>query len=49
MIDMLDHMYSPRHDNRELDYIVPHQANERIIEAIRKTIHCPAENVQSYC
>ena len=29
----------------ELDWIVPHQANERIIEAIRKTIHCPPEKM----
>ena len=29
----------------ELDYIVPHQANERIIEAIRKTIKCPPEKM----
>ncbi len=29
----------------ELDMIVPHQANERIIEAIRKTIHCPPEKM----
>ena len=28
-----------------LDMIVPHQANERIIEAIRKTIHCPPEKM----
>ncbi|HPR83489.1 MAG TPA: beta-ketoacyl-ACP synthase 3 [Pontiellaceae bacterium] len=28
-----------------LDKIVPHQANERIIEAIRKTIHCPPEKM----
>ena len=28
-----------------LDIIVPHQANERIIEAIRKTIHCPPEKM----
>ena len=26
-------------------YIVPHQANERIIEAIRRTIHCPEEKM----
>jgi len=25
--------------------IVPHQANERIIEAIRKTIKCPPEKM----
>jgi 2-oxoisovalerate dehydrogenase E1 component len=29
----------------ELNMIVPHQANERIIEAIRKTIHCPPEKM----
>ncbi len=29
----------------DLDYIVPHQANERIIEAIRKTIKCPPEKM----
>jgi len=29
----------------QLDMIVPHQANERIIEAIRKTIHCPPEKM----
>ena len=29
----------------ELDWIVPHQANERIIEAIRKTIKCPPEKM----
>ena len=29
----------------ELDKIVPHQANERIIEAIRKTIKCPPEKM----
>ncbi len=29
----------------DLDMIVPHQANERIIEAIRKTIHCPPEKM----
>lgn len=29
----------------DLDVIVPHQANERIIEAIRKTIHCPPEKM----
>ena len=31
-----------RYITEELDYIVPHQANERIIEAIRKTINCPS-------
>jgi 3-oxoacyl-[acyl-carrier-protein] synthase III len=29
----------------QLDKIVPHQANERIIEAIRKTIKCPPEKM----
>lgn len=29
----------------DLDYIVPHQANERIIEAIRKTIKYPPEKM----
>ncbi|HKL22349.1 MAG TPA: 3-oxoacyl-[acyl-carrier-protein] synthase III C-terminal domain-containing protein, partial [Tichowtungia sp.] len=29
----------------DLDVIVPHQANERIIEAIRKTIKCPPEKM----
>lgn len=29
----------------DLDRIVPHQANERIIEAIRKTIKCPPEKM----
>jgi 2-oxoisovalerate dehydrogenase E1 component len=29
----------------DLDKIVPHQANERIIEAIRKTIKCPPEKM----
>jgi 2-oxoisovalerate dehydrogenase E1 component len=29
----------------QLDWIVPHQANERIIEAIRKTIKCPPEKM----
>jgi len=29
----------------QLDKIVPHQANERIIEAIRRTIHCPPEKM----
>jgi len=46
MIDMLIEACS-RHGiaTNELDYIVPHQANERIIEAIRKTIHCPPEKM----
>ncbi len=42
MIDMLDDACRERGITVEdLAYIVPHQANERIIEAIRKTIHCP--------
>ncbi len=46
MIDVLDNACQERGvtvDN--LDYIVPHQANERIIEAIRKTIKCPPEKM----
>ena len=46
MIDMLDHACRDRGITVEdLDKIVPHQANERIIEAIRKTIHCPPEKM----
>ncbi len=46
MIDMLDQACTHRGiTSEELDYIVPHQANERIIEAIRKTIHCPPEKM----
>jgi 2-oxoisovalerate dehydrogenase E1 component len=46
MIDMLDQACIHRGITSEaLDYIVPHQANERIIEAIRKTIHCPPEKM----
>ena len=46
MIDMLDQACTHRGmTSAELDYIVPHQANERIIEAIRKTIHCPSEKM----
>ncbi len=46
MIDMLDHACQERGITVEdLQYIVPHQANERIIEAIRKTIHCPPEKM----
>jgi 2-oxoisovalerate dehydrogenase E1 component len=42
MIDMLDNACKERGITVEdLSYIVPHQANERIIEAIRKTIKCP--------
>ena len=46
MIDVLDSACRERGitvDN--LDMIVPHQANERIIEAIRKTIKCPPEKM----
>jgi 3-oxoacyl-[acyl-carrier-protein] synthase III len=32
----------------DLDMIVPHQANERIIEAIRKSIKFPTEKVFYY-
>jgi 2-oxoisovalerate dehydrogenase E1 component len=46
MIDVLD---SACHERGigvdQLDHIVPHQANERIIEAIRKTIKCPPEKM----
>ncbi len=46
MIDMLDNACKERGITvEELDKIVPHQANERIIEAIRKTIHCPPEKM----
>jgi len=46
MIDMLDNACQERGITVEdLDMIVPHQANERIIEAIRKTIHCPPEKM----
>jgi len=46
MIDMLDSACRERGITVEdLDMIVPHQANERIIEAIRKTIHCPPEKM----
>jgi 2-oxoisovalerate dehydrogenase E1 component len=46
MIDMLDNACQERGITVEdLHYIVPHQANERIIEAIRKTIHCPPEKM----
>lgn len=42
MIDMLDSACTERGITvADLDMIVPHQANERIIEAIRKTIKCP--------
>lgn len=46
MIDMLDDACRERGITADdLTYIVPHQANERIIEAIRKTIHCPPEKM----
>jgi 2-oxoisovalerate dehydrogenase E1 component len=46
MIDMLDNACQERGITVEdLQMIVPHQANERIIEAIRKTIHCPPEKM----
>ena len=46
MIDMLDSACTERGITVEdLHKIVPHQANERIIEAIRKTIHCPPEKM----
>jgi 3-oxoacyl-[acyl-carrier-protein] synthase III len=46
MIDMLDNACKERGITvDDLHKIVPHQANERIIEAIRKTIHCPPEKM----
>ncbi|MBI9020289.1 MAG: beta-ketoacyl-ACP synthase 3 [Verrucomicrobia bacterium] len=46
MIDMLARACDDRGVAvAQLDWIVPHQANERIIEAIRKTIHCPKEKM----
>ncbi|MDF7798029.1 beta-ketoacyl-ACP synthase 3 [Pontiellaceae bacterium B1224] len=46
MIDMLDNACKERGITvDDLDKIVPHQANERIIEAIRKTIKCPPEKM----
>ena len=46
MINMLDDACAARGISVEqLDKIVPHQANERIIEAIRKTIRCPREKM----
>ncbi|MEA2067822.1 MAG: beta-ketoacyl-ACP synthase 3 [Verrucomicrobiota bacterium] len=46
MIDMLDNACTERSITvGDLDMIVPHQANERIIEAIRKTIKCPPEKM----
>ena len=46
MIDVLDSACQERGITVEdLQHIVPHQANERIIEAIRKTIKCPPEKM----
>jgi 2-oxoisovalerate dehydrogenase E1 component len=46
MIDMLTKACTDRSVSvDQLDWVVPHQANERIIEAIRKTIHCPPEKM----
>jgi 2-oxoisovalerate dehydrogenase E1 component len=46
MIDILDEACGERGITVEdLEKIVPHQANERIIEAIRKTIKCPPEKM----
>ncbi len=46
MIDVLDSACKERGVTVEdLEKIVPHQANERIIEAIRKTIKCPPEKM----
>ncbi len=46
MINMLDDACTRRGIAvDELDMIVPHQANERIIEAIRRTIKCPPEKM----
>jgi 2-oxoisovalerate dehydrogenase E1 component len=46
MIDMLGRACDARGIAVDsLDKIVPHQANERIIEAIRKSIHCPPEKM----
>jgi len=46
MIDMLDNACKERSITvNDLNMIVPHQANERIIEAIRKTIKCPPEKM----
>ncbi len=46
MIDMLDEACRENGITVEdLQMIVPHQANERIIEAIRKTIKCPPEKM----
>ncbi len=46
MIDVLDSACTERGITvNQLDKIVPHQANERIIEAIRKTIKCPPEKM----
>lgn len=49
MIDMLDRVCVQEQISLdELDMIVPHQANERIIEAIRKAIKFPTEKVFYY-
>jgi 2-oxoisovalerate dehydrogenase E1 component len=46
MIDMLTEACTMRGITVEqLEKIVPHQANERIIEAIRKSIRCPPEKM----
>jgi len=46
MINMLDDACKARGIAVDaLDKIVPHQANERIIEAIRRTIKCPPEKM----
>ena len=46
MIDMLAEACTARGIQVDsLDKIVPHQANERIIEAIRKTIKCPPDKM----
>jgi 2-oxoisovalerate dehydrogenase E1 component len=46
MIDVLDSACQERGISVDsLDFIVPHQANERIIEAIRKTIKYPKEKM----
>ncbi len=49
MIDMLDRVCAQENITLDqLDMIVPHQANERIIEAIRKAIKFPTEKVFYY-
>ena len=46
MIDVLESACQERGIAvNDLDKIVPHQANERIIEAIRRTIKCPPEKM----